>query len=370
MRTRSLLTPRSILCASFALATPLAIAAPLPGAPAPQFDGDIELPAFGAVDADSYSARALPIPANAFSGQSSAINDSGVSAGWYQTLRGSFAVSWDATGHLTKLGNLPGLPSSLANGINDSGTIVGFAFTNDHLISRAFVWRADTGMKPLPDLGGNSSLAQAVNAAGTIVGWSYDPAGILHAVRWDRSGKLTDLNPPGAISEALGINDRGDIVGWVFAANASASHAYLWRHDGVQIDLQTLGGPSSQAFGVNDALAVVGVSDRRPPLAPVAFRWTPATGMQNLGFGSNSQALAIDDRGRIAGMRVVNAGVLGLTRTLKTKTQVLPDVAADKGPFSAPAGMNPCGTLVGSSSSPDPTNGNPVPAIWTKAECD
>jgi probable HAF family extracellular repeat protein len=319
--------------------------------------------------AGAYTAMALPIPANAFSGQSSAINGAGASAGWYETLRTTVAVRWDAQGHRTALGSLPGLPSSLANGINDAGTIVGFAFTNNFLQAQAFVWHEATGMQALQDLGGDASLAQAINADGTIVGWSYDAGGILHAVTWDAAGAITDLNPPGAISEALGINDLGDIVGWVFGPTASASHAWLWRHDGTQVDLQTLGGPGSQAFGVNDDLVVVGVSDRAV-LPPLAFLWTPATGMRDAGFGSNSQALAISVRGRMAALRVVNAGVVGLTRRLRTSLQVLPDVAADKPPFSGPAGINACGDMVGSSSSPDPGNGNPVPALWLKERCD
>ncbi|MGH8212594.1 MAG: hypothetical protein ACREPP_05115 [Rhodanobacteraceae bacterium] len=367
MRTRSLMRSLSFLCISLALAAPLANAAP--AAPRPQFGSDRVLPALSLTDTDQYTAHALAMPAKAFSGNASAVNIGNIAVGWYQTRNGSFAVSWDPAGLRTELGALPGLPSSLANGINDSGAIVGFAFTNDFLSSRAFVWHAGTGMQPLADLGGSASLAQAINASGTIVGWADDAIGAIHAVRWDASGKITDLNPPGAVSQALGINDKGDIVGWVFAADASASHAWLWRHDGVQIDLQTLGGASSQANAVNNALAVVGVSDRRVG-QPVAFVWTPATGMRNLGFGSSSQAHAINDRGRAAGLRVINAGVLGLTRTLATKAQVLPDVAAEKNPFSGVDGMNLCGTLVGSSSSPDPTDGNPVPARWTKTDCD
>ena len=92
--------------------------------------------------------------------------------------------------------------------------------------------------------------------------------------------------------------------------------------------------------------------------------------MRDAGFGSNSQALAINGKGRIAGMRVVDAGVLGLARTLRTPVQVLPDAAPGKPLFSAPTGMNACGDLAGSSSSPDPTNGNPVPALWLKVDCD
>jgi probable HAF family extracellular repeat protein len=320
--------------------------------------------------ADSaYTVQALTIPRNAFSGQASAINDSGVSAGWYQTTNRSTAVSWSADNHLTQLGTLPGFPSALANDINEAGTIVGFAFGGDFLLSQAFIWRSDTGMQPLTGLGGDASLAQAINTDGTAVGWAYDAAGLLHAVRWSAAGTLTDLNPPGGISEALGINDAGDIVGWVFPDGGSASHAYLWRHDGVEIDLQTLGGPGSQAFGVNEALAIVGVSDQISPRPPTAFLWKPATGMRPLRLGPNSQGLAINDRGRSVGLRVVDAGVVGLTR-LGGVVEMLPDLAPAKGPFSGPTGINRCGTIVGSSASPDPTNGNVVPAIWTKAACD
>jgi probable HAF family extracellular repeat protein/YD repeat-containing protein len=333
----------------------------------------LEFLCFGTLAASAgstYTVQALTMPARAFSGQASAINDAGVSAGWYQTNRGWSAVSWSAANELTQLGTLPGLPNALANGINQAGTIVGFAFSADFLTSRGFIWRSDTGMQPLTDLGGGASLAQAINADGTAVGWAYDPAGVLHAVRWSASGSLTDLNPAGAISEALGINDSGDVVGWVFPAGEVVSHAYLWRHDGVEIDLGTLGGPSSQAFGVNNALAIVGVADQPSPLPPVAFIWKPATGMRSLDWGGNSQALAISDLGRPVGFRIINRiGIPGLTRFRGTR-EILPDLAPDKPPFSGPTGVNPCGTIVGSSSSPKPTNGNPVPAIWTKLTCD
>jgi probable HAF family extracellular repeat protein len=154
----------------------------------------LSVSALAAGGADTYTVQALTIPRNAFSGQASAINDSGVSAGWYQTSNGWTAVSWSADNQLTRLGTLPGLPSALANDINQSGTVVGFAFTSDFLASRAFIWSSDTGMQPLVDLGGNASLAQAINADGTTIGWSYDAVGVLHAVKWDASGFLTDLN--------------------------------------------------------------------------------------------------------------------------------------------------------------------------------
>lgn len=147
---------------------------------------------------DTYAVQALTIPRNAFSGQASAINDAGVSAGWYETNKGRTAVSWSADNQLTLLGTLPGLPSVLANDINEAGTIVGFAFTNDFLNSRAFIWHSDTGMQVLDDLGGDASLAQAINADGTAVGWAFDTGGVLHTVKWDASGSLTDLQSIGS----------------------------------------------------------------------------------------------------------------------------------------------------------------------------
>jgi hypothetical protein len=85
-------------------------------------------------------------------------------------------------------------------------------------------------------------------------------------------------------------------------------------------------------------------------------------------MGANSQAVAISNLGRSVGLRVIDPGVVGLTR-FHGSMEAPPDPARDKSPASGPTGINRCGTIVGSSSSPIPTNGNPVPAIWTKAAC-
>jgi hypothetical protein len=68
------------------------------------------------------------------------------------------------------------------------------------------------------------------------------------------------------------------------------------------------------------------VSDRISPRPPVAFIWRPATGMRALRMGPNSQGLAINDLGRSVGLRVVDAGVVGLTR-LGGVIEMLPDLA-------------------------------------------
>jgi probable HAF family extracellular repeat protein len=227
-------------------------------------------------------------------------------------------------------------------------------------------------MKALPDLGGLGSIAFAINNSGVAVGEASNANEQIHAVKWNAAGVITDINPPGAgASEATAINDAGDITGWAFPAGGNGEHAWLWRANGTQKDLGTLGGQRAFAYGINSAVTVVGVSEQTPPKPDIAFRWTQANGMKPItSFGGGSQALGISDRNRTVGFQVINAGVVGLTLFAGTKT-VLPDLAPQKGfPFSGPTAVNTCGNITGSSVSPRPTNGNSVPAIWTKAACD
>lgn len=260
------------------------------------------------------------------------------------------------------------MSSSLAKGINQSGAIVGNSFAATFFGTRAFVWTQAAGMRPLQDLGGDARLALAINRNGIAAGWAPDPGGVVHAVKWHANPSVVDLNPPGATSEALAVNDSGDVVGWVSPRFGNASHAWFRRHDGVQIDLGTLGGPGSHAFGVNASLAIVGITDQRPPKLPIAFIWTPASGMRSLGFGSNSQALGISEMGRSVGLRIAR-GVAGITRFHGVTAQ-LPDLAPTKGPFSGPTAVDRCGTIVASGASPIPTVGSVSPVIWRTSMCD
>jgi probable HAF family extracellular repeat protein len=320
----------------------------------------------------SYTVKALAIPANALVGEGSDINDAGVVAGWYQINNTWTAVRWTSPTQSQSLGNLPGFQSALAKGINNAGTIVGYVGTSSFNSSRGFIWTSTGGMKALQSLGGSGAIAFAINNNGVAVGEASDPNEAIHAVKWSATGVITDINPPGAgASEATAINDAGDITGWAFPAGGNGEHAWLWRADGTQQDLGTLGGPRSFAYGINSSRVVVGWSNQRAPKPDIAFRWTAANGMKPItSFGGGSQALGISDRNRVVGLQIINAGVVGLTTLMGTKT-VLPDLAPAKGfPFSGPTAVNTCGNITGSSVSKSPTNGNSVPVIWTKTGCD
>jgi probable HAF family extracellular repeat protein len=75
---------------------------------------------------------------------------------------------------------------------------------------------------------------------------------------------ITDLGtlPGGNSSRALGINNRGQVVGWSTTASDEA-HAFLWE-DGEIVDLETLPHEGDFHFSVAEAInnrgQVVGVS--------------------------------------------------------------------------------------------------------------
>ena len=117
--------------------------------------------------------------------------------------------------------------------------------------STAAVLIVDLGVLP----GGGFSEALNVNDRGQIVGWGGTATGEMHAILWE-NGQPIDLGTlGGATSRAWAINDRGQVVGESETATGD-SHAFLWE-DGRMIDLAEAG-PFNRAYSINHKTEVVG----------------------------------------------------------------------------------------------------------------
>lgn len=200
--------------------------------------------------------------------------------------------------------SIEGMPSSdysFALGINNLGETVGSANTATGL--RAFRARRTTGAVELVPLRGDSSSAAAnINQSGQVVGYSSGPAGV-RAVIWSRTNAVQALPiPTGSISSrGLGINDQGDAVG--VANTGSGLRAVVWKSGGVSVLDSLPGHGESEAVGINNTGQVIG-SSGDPTIQRRAALWSANGTVQSLGTlpgGNSSRALAINNRGEVVG---------------------------------------------------------------------
>ena len=107
----------------------------------------------------------------------------------------------------------------------------------------------------------------------------------------------------GIRGEALGINNRGDIVGGVDTSPDAVSVPFLWT---VRSGLRIISNVPGAALDVNDRGAVVGYFRVGAAVAPRGFLWTAREGLTDLGPAFLPSA--INNRGDIAGTCSVSAG--------------------------------------------------------------
>lgn len=200
------------------------------------------------------------------------------------------AVLWE-NGIRTYLGFLPGDTESWTADLNNQGQVVGW--TTGTCSSRAFVWQ-DGIMTPL---GACSTQALGINNRGQIVG----SASGIGAVLW-QDGKMVDLGVPASNfgSAARAINDRGQIVGQ-YGVNGS-SRAFLWENGNVT-DLGLL--PDAQGCGaqsINNRGQVVGWCFLSNGFLR-AFLWDRGimTALNRPPGIAGSEATHINDQGEIVG---------------------------------------------------------------------
>jgi probable HAF family extracellular repeat protein len=251
------------------------------------------------------------------------------------------------------LGTLPGGNISNAYGVNDNGQVVGVS-NGSPSVTHAFLWTKSTGMKDLGTFGGNVSWAQAINDSVQIVGQAETNHFTADAFL-RKNGIKKDLGSlGGSSSQANAINfdpvtkTFTQIAGWSYISDNSATHAVTWDPSFNILDLGTLGGTSSYAFGNNCKGQVVGTAARLDGSYD-AFLWDSAIGMQDLGTlgGSMAQASAINCSGTIVGYSTLAGDAQ--TDAFVYANFNMSDLGGLGGSFTEANAINNAGLIVGSS---------------------
>ncbi len=180
-------------------------------------------------------------------------------------------------GQIQELPPLRGDVDGAATAINYRGQVVGISGVCDVAIGafsakHAVLWRngAATDIGNLGGAGWNTPTA--INNRGQIVGFSDLPGDVsggaltlnFHAFLWTKEGGIQDLGTLSGdtLSEALDINDRGQVVGVSCSAGFASCRVFLWQ-DGEMKDLNSLIPDDSalhliSAGGINDKGEITG----------------------------------------------------------------------------------------------------------------
>lgn len=149
-----------------------------------------------------------------------------------------------------------------ARGVNAAGTVVGH-YSGRDTRDVAFSW-ADGALSAHPStLGGSASGIAAINDAGLMVGYAEIAPGLPHAAAWSPDGTLADLGGlvPADASYASAVSADGWAAGSCEGVRERSGQGCLW-HDGLVERLAPLPGDAlAQAWGINAAHVVVGVSE-------------------------------------------------------------------------------------------------------------
>jgi probable HAF family extracellular repeat protein len=185
------------------------------------------------------------------------------------------AVIWGPHGQIQQLPPYSNDADGAATGINDHGQVVGISGICQNAVGNrsaihALLWQNDRPIN-LGNLGGDAwNTPMAINNRGQIVGFS-DLAGDengdnpnFHAFLWTTPGPMQDLKtlPGDAISEALGLNEQGQVVGVSYASGFANPRAFVYQN-GHMMDLNTMVQQNAPLYlqaaqEINDSGVIVG----------------------------------------------------------------------------------------------------------------
>jgi len=153
----------------------------------------------------------------------------------------------------------------------------------------------------------HESRIAAMNPQGHLVGRMFETEDSTTVTTISSGGYFYDgsiariaFAPRQNNAEALAINSRDQVVGWV--QRGAEQHAFLWERGALR-DLGTVSGASTMATGINDSGVVTGWGATSPTSGvSIIFRWDGE--MHPLGCPAGTihcEATAINARGDIVG---------------------------------------------------------------------
>ena len=121
-----------------------------------------------------------------------------------------------------------------------------------------------------------SSAATGINNRGEVVGFIGPFFNSMGFVWSEQKGLRMLATPPGLFSHPEAINNRGEIAGWLTNGGSSGvGRAVMWSASGRLVMLDPLApGAASQAFDINDRGEIVGSSASADPNDAHAVLWT------------------------------------------------------------------------------------------------
>ena len=207
------------------------------------------------------------------------------------------AALWNAPDEVEDLGTLGGLGST-ATDINDRGDVVGSA-GNGGDNGQPFLWTEAEGMRQIFDCGSYGGIARGINNRREIVGRCTEPGD--RAFYWsERTGKI-DIDVPGfPETDAISINNRGEVVGVAQATTpAGIVRGFKWTLHGGPVLLRDLGNDFSFARFNNRVGWAIGEAVDDSGIRNSVLWITPRFGFQiHPGYGDGSEVGGgLNDRG-------------------------------------------------------------------------
>lgn len=244
------------------------------------------------------------------------------------------------------LGTLGGA-TSVATSINKTGRITGQAFdsvADEH----AFRTASYAVINPAMDDLGFAGAGTAISDASVVCGYMDIWPGEMHAFTFGTS--FLDLGTLGGLnSSAFGINATGKVVGKADTPLGD-EHAFLFS-GATMMDLGTLGGQTSAAYGINGKGRIVGVSetvlgDKHAFRTAALSAINPATDDLGTLGGAFSEAIAINASDVTVGAAKDNTGA---RHGFRYSGSTMTDLSTLGGPESAALAINTGGKIVGTS---------------------